>query len=92
MFLTRNIQINHAELSTFINPFNQQLLKVMPQQNSQMLEVMDNLVNQQAAMISYNNDFKLMMIITLAAIPLTLLLRKPNHAPSNDEEGAMVME
>lgn len=92
VFLTRNIQINHAELSTFINPFNQQLLKVMPQQNSQMLEVMDNLVNQQAAMISYNNDFKLMMIITLAAIPLTLLLRKPNHAPSNDEEGAMVME
>ena len=80
VFLTRNIQINHAELSVFINPFNQQLTNIMPQQSNQMLEVMDNLVNQQAAMISYNNDFKLMMIVTLAAIPLTLLLRKPDHS------------
>ena len=27
-------------------------------------------------MIAYNNDFKLMMLLSLAAIPLVLLLRK----------------
>jgi len=27
-------------------------------------------------MIAYNNDFKLMMVLSLAAIPLVLLLRK----------------
>ena len=91
VFLTRNIQINHAELSTFINPFNQQLTNIMPQQSNQMLEVMDNLVNQQAAMISYNNDFKLMMLVTLAAIPLTLLLRKPDHS-GGGESAAAAME
>ena len=31
-------------------------------------------------MISYIDDFKLMMIVTLCAIPLALLLRKPQAA------------
>ena len=46
----------------------------------------DGLVNIQALMISYINDFKLMMIVTLCAIPLVLLLRKP--APVRAAEGA----
>jgi len=33
-------------------------------------------VTEQATMIAYNDDFKLMMILSLAAIPLVLLLRK----------------
>jgi DHA2 family multidrug resistance protein len=33
-------------------------------------------VTEQAAMIAYNNDFKLMMLLSLAAIPLVFLLRK----------------
>jgi DHA2 family multidrug resistance protein len=33
-------------------------------------------VTEQAAMIAYNDDFKLMMLLSLAAIPLVLLLRK----------------
>jgi DHA2 family multidrug resistance protein len=41
------------------------------------LRQLDQLVNQQAAMISYVNDFKLMMVVTLCAIPLVFLLRRP---------------
>ena len=33
-------------------------------------------VTEQAAMIAYNNDFKLMLVLSLAAIPLVFLLRK----------------
>jgi DHA2 family multidrug resistance protein len=33
-------------------------------------------VTEQASMIAYNNDFKLMMVLSLAAIPLVFLLRK----------------
>ncbi len=47
----------------------------------------DGLVNIQALMISYLNDFKLMMIVTLCAIPLVFLLRKPAHAPAGAEAG-----
>ena len=44
------------------------------------LSQIDGLVNAQALMISYVDDFKLMMIVTLCAIPLALLLRKPKTA------------
>ena len=33
-------------------------------------------------MISYVDDFKLMMLVTLCAIPLAFLLRKPKAAPA----------
>ncbi|MCB2118779.1 MAG: EmrB/QacA family drug resistance transporter, partial [Rhodobacteraceae bacterium] len=42
---------------------------------------LDGLVNQQAAMVAYVNDFLAMMLITLAAMPLVFVLRKPKTAP-----------
>ena len=45
--------------------------------------------NQQAAMIAYVDDFKLVMIITLAAIPLVFLLRKPPAAQPMEAAAAM---
>lgn len=82
MYLTRNMQINHMELSVFINPFNPVVTQMLPDatSNPATRQLLDNMVNQQALMISYNNDFKLMMLITLAAIPLALMLRKPKMA------------
>jgi DHA2 family multidrug resistance protein len=38
-------------------------------------------VTRQAAMVAYVNDFKLMMIIALASLPLLLLLRETGRAP-----------
>ncbi|GHC65407.1 DHA2 family efflux MFS transporter permease subunit [Limoniibacter endophyticus] len=80
VLLTRNTQINHSELSQFVNPFNPNLRALSPQAaqgDPSALSTIDQLVNQQALMISYVNDFKLMMVVTLCAIPLALLLRKP---------------
>ena len=37
--------------------------------------MLDVIVTQQAAMIAYLNDFKLLMILTLAMIPLVMLIR-----------------
>lgn len=85
VMLTRNMQVNHAELSAFINPFNPALRAISPGAASgdpTALSQIDQLVNAQALMISYINDFKLMMIVTLCAIPLALLLRKPSAAPA----------
>ena len=78
--LTRNVQINHVELSALVNPFNPNLWAASPsaaQGSPAALSQIDGLVNLQALMISYVNDFKLMMVVTLCAIPLALLLRKP---------------
>jgi len=51
---------------------------------------LDAIIQNQAAIISYIDDFKLMMVLTLAAIPLLLLLR--GAAASDPGEHAMVME
>jgi len=80
VMLARNIQTNHVELGAAISAYNPVLRQVAPGAvagNPLALAQLDGLVNQQAAMISYINDFKLMMIVTLAAIPLALILRKP---------------
>ncbi|WP_127904290.1 DHA2 family efflux MFS transporter permease subunit [Solirhodobacter olei] len=79
--LTRNIQINHAELSTHINPYNPVLKHYFPSAaagNPQMLKMLNlYLVDMQSLMISYVDDFHLMMLVTICAIPLALMLKKP---------------
>ena len=38
-------------------------------------------INRQAAMVAYIDDFKLMLLITLACMPMLLLMRKPKVQP-----------
>lgn len=83
VILTRNTQINHAELSTAVTPFNPNLWAISPlaaRGDPAALSQVDSLVNAQALMVSYVDDFKLMMLVTLAAMPLALFLRKPQAA------------
>ena len=40
------------------------------------LGLLNGQVSQQATMIAYNNDFKLMLILSLVAIPLVFVFRK----------------
>lgn len=85
--LTHNIAVNHSEIVSSINPQNLQGLLTGPSALSKYgpeagYYVLDQLATQQAAMISYIDDFKFMMWITLAAIPLVLFLRKPDYQGS----------
>ena len=89
VMLARNVQINHAELGANISRYNPNLTNLIPQGNLATLGQLDALVNQQALMISYNNDFKLMMLVTLCAIPLSLLLRAPKSAPAPGQMAMM---
>ena len=43
----------------------------------QLTAMLDQIVTQQATMLAYLDDFKLMMYVVLAAFPLIFLLRKP---------------
>lgn len=84
VMLTRNVQINHVELGANISAYNPVMNALIPPaaRSTTMLSQLDGLVNQQALMISYNNDFKLMMIVCFCAIPLVFLLRAPKTAPA----------
>jgi DHA2 family multidrug resistance protein len=93
--LTQNAQINHSELIANITPYNQSLQALSPGAaagNPTALAQIDGLVTQQALMISYVNDFKLMMIVSLCAIPLALLLRKPKMAAAGGGAPAAHMD
>ena len=80
--LTRNLQIAHADIGAHVTDGNAPMaLGAITQQlglpAQAGLALIDAEVNRQAAFIAYLDDFKLMMWVTFAAIPLVLLLKPP---------------
>ena len=93
--LSQNTQINHAELASNVTPFNKVFhLPGVPAiwnlANPAGLAAFDMEVNRQAAMIAYIDDFKLMMIVTLLAVPLLMLLRVRRNGPGTAPEPVAV--
>jgi DHA2 family multidrug resistance protein len=93
--LIRNEQINHATISSHITAVNHafdnsMVLHAWSPWTASGRAALDQVIQMQAAIISYIDDFKLMMILPLAAMPLVLLLRSAPPAAGNDH--AMVME
>lgn len=80
VMLTRNLQVSHADLSGLVTPFNPNLTRLFPQPTGVNLAQLDGLVNQQALMVSYIDDFYLLMWVTLSALPLVFMLGKPKRA------------
>ena len=76
--LTRNTQIMHATLGEHVSRYSAILRAQMPGGSPSLRAAagLNATVTEQAAMIAYNNDFRLMMMLSLAAVPLVLLLRK----------------
>ncbi len=87
--LTRNTQIMHSRLAEQVTPYSDVLHLQPPAETSttQGLAMLNHGVSDQAAMIAYNNDFKLMMVLTLCAIPLVLLLRSGSRKKSGRAGG-----
>jgi DHA2 family multidrug resistance protein len=50
---------------------------------------LDEVITMQAVIISYIDDFKLLMLLSLAAMPLVLLLRKPATPAAVDHTAVM---
>ncbi len=94
--LTRNVQVNHAELSQNISAYNPVLKAALPAAaagDPQMLKIVNSyVVNIQSLMVSYVDDFHLMMIVTLCAIPLALMLKKPKARVVGAAASAAAME
>ena len=82
VLLARNLQTNHEVLGahmpaaglTTADPI---VASLTGSTSSTVLAMADAIVNQQAAMIAYIDNFKLMMILTAGALPLGLLLKRP---------------
>ena len=85
--LTSGTTLMHARLGESLTPFNTGLQfqvgggPLDPTTDSG-LALLDQVLTQQANLIAFANDYKLMTIVSLAAFPLLLLLRSPRFAPA----------
>jgi DHA2 family multidrug resistance protein len=84
--LTRNTQLVHAELAGQVTPFNDALAALAPGRIWNMATTLGRAalnaeVTKQAAVVAYANDFKLMMVVALVALPLIFLLRRAKAQP-----------
>ena len=83
--LARNLQQSHSDLSTHITASVTDLIDFssldrFQQLGTTALSIVDAQVNRQAAMIAYIDNFHLMMLVSVAAVPLALIMRRPGAA------------
>ncbi len=80
--LTRSVQATHADIAAGITPFNRVLQ--MGDYASHMLDpvtrrgaaMLNGLIDQQAEIIAYNNDFRMMILSIVPPMLLLLLMRR----------------
>jgi DHA2 family multidrug resistance protein len=89
-----SIQVNHQALAQFVTPFSRDLQSGIvgrlwnPVSPAGAL-ALNNEITRQATIIAYQNDFRLMMLVTLAVTPLTLFIRPAEgYAPKPVIAGA----
>ncbi len=85
--LVRNTQSMHAALATHVTPYTALPghVETVAEAPPAILAPLNAELTRQAAMVAYNDDFQLMMVLTLAVIPLLFLLRKPGSRDSSGE-------
>ena len=83
--LTRNAQVNRASLVEQVSPYNNLFRSPYLPESWRLDELsglssLSGVIDRQAAMIAYVDDFLALMILTLALIPLILLISNPQRA------------
>ena len=96
--LTSGTARAHAELATDITAGNlafQSLPAAANPSTAAGLSLLNTLVDRQAAMMAYLDDFRFMLVLTVVSLPLLLLIRKAKPAvkkPGAEPEPELVHE
>jgi DHA2 family multidrug resistance protein len=80
--LTRNIQIVHASLGEHVSAYGVHFYVATPLRMATPRDIatLNATVTRQAEWIAYLDDFKLLLVLTLACLPLIALLRRAPRA------------
>jgi DHA2 family multidrug resistance protein len=99
IMLTRNTQILHADLASHITPYGAALDAGLRAEHFSLaspagLAALNAEITRQAGMIAYLDDYKLILVMTVALIPLLFLLKPARRRQSEADkiENVMVME
>jgi DHA2 family multidrug resistance protein len=94
--LAHNTQALHAEIGAYVTPFNRALQRGAVQTwldpaTRHGAAALDRIVNQQAQIIAYMDDYKLMIFTTAPALLLLVLMRRPRAqaGPAPETHAAM---
>ncbi len=96
--LIHNTQMQHAALSRFVSPLNRAFQglgaagHLVSPTTSQGQQVLNGMINQQAQIVAYNNDYKLMMLTALPMLFLLLMMRRPRGGKAAGGGHAAVMD
>ncbi|HEX4077693.1 MAG TPA: DHA2 family efflux MFS transporter permease subunit [Rhizomicrobium sp.] len=79
--LTTNTQVNHADISVYVNAVNRVFQSPTIAQYWNPLTAagraaLDSVITNQAQIIAYIDDYKLLMIATLAGLPLVVMFKR----------------
>jgi DHA2 family multidrug resistance protein len=80
--LTRSVQTTHADIAAGITPFdrvlqgNDNVAHMLNPATRHGAVLLDQMVNHQAQIIAYNNDFRLMMLTIVPPLLLLFLMRR----------------
>jgi DHA2 family multidrug resistance protein len=86
--LARNTQALHEVIGASLTPFNRALAAVeaINPHTLRGAALLDGLVNRQAEIIAYIDDYVLLICTTLPAVLLLLVMRKPRQAVAVETE------
>jgi len=93
--LAQMTQVNHQVMGSHLTPYNQNVIDQAPglvTHDPMTLYMINSEVTRQASMIGYIDDYKLMMFITLAAMPIIFFLRRPKYGGDSGHSAAAAME
>jgi DHA2 family multidrug resistance protein len=83
---TQQTAVAHADMTAQVQPGNPVISGILPPgSGGNALDMLNNQITQQAAMVALIDVFKLMLILTIAIAPLLLIMRKPKAAAASRE-------
>jgi DHA2 family multidrug resistance protein len=86
--LTTNTQVNHADIASQVTAVNrafegQTITQFLSPVTAAGRAALDQMVTKQAVIISYIDDYKLLLLSTLAVAPLVFLFARTKSAPDH---------
>jgi DHA2 family multidrug resistance protein len=92
--LGHNAQVTHAELVEHVTPFNHALqmpdvARIWNLATTAGRAALNAEITRQSTIIAFVDDFKLMMFVALAAMPLVLLLRRTQGKAGGGAEAVL---
>jgi DHA2 family multidrug resistance protein len=87
--LTQNTHVNHAAISSAVTAVNRsfaqgEAARIWSPFNAAGRAALDAVITRQAQIIAYIDDYKLLMIATIAIIPLLLVFKKAARVAASD--------